>query len=664
MKKIRILFICTVIIAATCLLVVGCTKPEQITSVALKDMTPDSVVELQMGNFDYSAYTVLVNYDSGSVEEVALSEDMISELDRLKFYQPGEHTVTISHAGKSCELKISVKRNVFGEIRFPENNVFAYDGSEHKVEIYGEIPPNATVSYIGGNSFINAGTYDVTAVVACNGYVTKKVTTTVTVTPAKYDVSGISFESKEFVYDGNPHSIEISGQLPEGVPAPTYYINGNPISNVSDVGEYKVVAVFTNGNTNYEMVPNMEATLTITPAQYDIGDVDLVFKDTSGNEFWFPWKQYDGSTVTFDMIGSANFKDQVSVSYTVTNENGEEISHSNTDTKIKDAGVYTVKAELILLDNKNYKELEPLTYTFEVSKAEFDTSGIVFESKSVLYSGEKNSLVATVPVTMDLTKFDVSYEYYHFGDDEVIQQDGKNADGVYNAGEYTVRAVFTVKDKNYDEIPPIEAKLVVEKKEVSVSELTFYNTTLIYTGDILKPSFYSTSSDFVDVSDISVYRIEKEEDRETEIPVNGAIDVGVYRAKVTISLKDSVNCVFYNGSSSIEISSNFTVQKAEIDITGIGFASNGTRPEFDTKNVRGLSYQLMFYKADGDSRVPVGEAKEVFPNESGIIDSIFSDTFNLESGLYICTVTVSSKNSNYILSNGDSVAEYDFEFSI
>ena len=168
MKKTRIILICALIIAFACLIAAGCSKTEKMTTIELKDVAPDSVIELQIGDFDYSAYTVLVNYDSGSVEEIALSENMISELDRLKFYQPGDHTVTIFHSGKTCELKISVKRNTFGDICFPENNVFAYDGNAHTVEITGEIPPNATVSYVGGNSFVNAGTYNVTAVVACN----------------------------------------------------------------------------------------------------------------------------------------------------------------------------------------------------------------------------------------------------------------------------------------------------------------------------------------------------------------------------------------------------------------------------------------------------------------------------------------------------------------
>ena len=243
MKKTKILLICTLIVALICIALAGCSKTEQISSISLKDMDPEAVIEMQMGKFDFSQYTVVVNYDSGSVQEVALGEDMISEIDLIKFYQPGEHVITVSYGKKTCEFKISVKRETFGELKFPENNVFAYDGKEHSVELEGEIPANATVSYIGGNKFVNAGTYDVTAVVTCNGYVTERITTHVTIERAKYNMENVKLEPKEVVYDGNEHSIEISGELPEGVLAPTYYINGNKVSGVSDANEYTVTAV-------------------------------------------------------------------------------------------------------------------------------------------------------------------------------------------------------------------------------------------------------------------------------------------------------------------------------------------------------------------------------------------------------------------------------------
>jgi hypothetical protein len=104
-------------------------------------------------------------------------------------------------------FKISVKRLTFGNISFPENNVFTYDGTEHVVEVVGDIPANAIVTYLGSNSFINAGTYDLSAVISCEGYVTAKLSTTVKIERARYDMSGVQFEAKEFVYDGISYTV-------------------------------------------------------------------------------------------------------------------------------------------------------------------------------------------------------------------------------------------------------------------------------------------------------------------------------------------------------------------------------------------------------------------------------------------------------------------------
>jgi hypothetical protein len=178
----------------------------------------------------------------------------------------------------------------------------------------------------------------------------------------------------------------------------------------------------------------------------------------------------------------------------------------------------------------------------------------------VKYSGELNSLEATFPVTMDLTKFDVSYEYYRVGDDTPIQEDGKNAEGVYDAGEYMVKAVFTVKDPNYEDIAPMEAKLMVGKKEISVSEFAFSDTTLIYNGEGQKPTFSVGNSEGVTFGEVSVFAIDGDGYKEIE----KAVDAGAYRAKVTVSLNDPENYVFGNGRSSIELSCDFTITEAEI----------------------------------------------------------------------------------------------------
>jgi len=82
-----------------------------------------------------------------------------------------------------------------------------------------------------------------------------------TIAKETYDMSGVSFESQTFTYDGQPHSLAISGTLPDGVTV-AYTDNGQ-----TEVGEYTVTARFTVADSaNYNEVPALTATLTIIAA--------------------------------------------------------------------------------------------------------------------------------------------------------------------------------------------------------------------------------------------------------------------------------------------------------------------------------------------------------------------------------------------------------------
>lgn len=547
----------------------SCSKNEVVSSIALKN---NGVIEMPIGKLEYEAHTLLVNYNSGSVVELPLREDMFSELDILKLYQPGEHIITASYGGQKCEINVSVKRDKFGEIKFPENTVFTYDGSAHTVEIEGELPANATVSYLGGNSFVNAGTYDVTAVITCDGYETERITTKVTIERAKYDMSSVKFEPKVVTYNGKSHFVAISGTLPIGVSEPTYYIDGNKTLGVTDAGKYQVTAVFSTRDPNYAPVDNMVTTLEIIPVEYNLDMVSLDFKDSYGESLFFPWKYYDGKSVSFELNDYGTLTSNVKVSYTVLNEKGETISKSNTETNIINAGEYTIRVEFSLLDNKNYKEIEPMEFFFEVDKASFDTSKVNFEPSVVEYNGENYSLNLTLPKELDTSKIEISYEYILSG--EVLLENGKNVTGVSEVGEYTVRAIFKVKDPNYADIEPMKTTLVIEQKKI-----------------------YPFQFDFDD------------------------------------------SC------------------KAQIT-KGEAFVF-----KFNSTDTDGVLLKASLCKVEGDENINLIEATEISHDASGVY-SIDFGTSTLDNGKYICVVTLSTKNSNYILSNKDAEIDYCFNFEI
>ena len=455
MKKARLLTLLTITALSAIIMLSGCGGRNDVASISLKDHTAESVIETAVGTLDYNAYTLLVTYGSGDVEEVTLSEDMISPTDRVKLYQPGDHDLTVSYADHTYVLKVSVKRSEFGDISFPENNVYTYDGKAHTVQVEGDLPANAVVTYPVGNSFVNAGTYNVTATVSCEGYVSVKLSTTVRIERAKYDMSGVSFEPKEFTYDGHVHTVAISGKLPEGLSAPTYTINDKTGASATDVGEYVVKATFRNTDPNYEPIPTMQTTLKINPAQITVSGVDIVFKNSNGKQIKGATKVYDGTGVSFDINDHNKLSSKISVSYLVCDKDGNVISTSNKNTNIVNAGTYLAKVLFTVADGKNYLPIDPIVREFTVTKADYPISGISFVSGVCEYDGNEHSILIDGTLPADVT---VSYEYYLNG---MLVTDGSQAaaQSVVNAGRYTVMAVFTHTDPNRKAIPSISAIL-------------------------------------------------------------------------------------------------------------------------------------------------------------------------------------------------------------
>ena len=532
MKKIRLFTLLSLLVTLSLLLLVGCKNEDAISSIALKDHDPDTAIEIAVGGFDYGAFTVVATYESGNTEEIALTKDMIADTDLVKLYQEGEHDITITYGDQKCTFKVSVKRSAFKDLSFSENNVFTYDGTAHVVEVEGNIPANAVINYVGGNSFVNVGTYDVTAIVSCEGYVTERLSTTVKIERAKYDMSGVKFEAKEFVYDGQSHSVSISGTLPEGVSSPTYFIGDKETSSAVDAGEYKVIAKFANSNPNYEPIPDLETTLKILPAEYTVKGVSVVFKTEDGKVIDENTKIYDGKSVLFDLNDYSKLSKKISVSFSVLDKDGNVISKSNKITNIKNAGVYTVKAEFTFADSKNYQPIAPLVCTFEVLKADYPTiEGVKLISKQATYDGNAQSIVIEGKLPEGVT---VTYEYY-FGHTLIVDADGNPVRSVTDAGRYTVKAIFTHKDTNRKEISPLSAVLQINQATLDTSKLGLgYSGTLVADGTEKSVVIKGSVPEGVEVS-IEYYKDEVLIEKDGT-PVTGVSAAGEYTAKVIFNI--------------------------------------------------------------------------------------------------------------------------------
>ena len=631
MKKARLVTLFTILMTVSLLLAVGCQREDKISSIALKDHDPNSAIEILAGGFDYDAYTLVVSYDSGITEEITLTEDMIVAEDLFKFYREGESDVTISYGGQQYVFRISVKRSSFASLRFPENNVFTYSGEAYTVEVEGDLPANAVVTYPGGNSFVNVGTYDVTAIVSCDGYVTERLSTTVQIKQAQYDVSGITFDSKTVVYDGMQHTLAISGTLPEGVAAPMYYLGSNPWAGAKAAGEYKVVAVFANSDANYEPIPSMEATLTIEKATHDVGEIRFAITDRAGESLGLNVKLYDGEPMIVSISPDTWLPKGTVVSYSLLKDNAEATDvNAKGPVSLTEAGTYTVTVSFTLPDEANYEPIASASTTVEIHKAPYSLGeDIYMESDVFIYDGTARSLKlrGAVPDYVN-----VSYEYYLDGALQV-DDEGNPLGEVASVGRYTVKAVFTHSNVNYADAEPISAELEIIEAQIDMSSVGFSTgNTVVYDGEYHSLTLVGleTLPDFVkvcyqyyrrvpcahkepDSNGAEVYRHMFDEvllvDENGEM-VTAVRDAAEYAVKVIFTVEDP------NYADVGNISASFIIKKATVDLrdlTMVGAGSytyDGQAHGWELQNISDLiRVEKALYSVDGNGkRTPVDAA--------------------------------------------------------
>ena len=146
-----------------------------------------------------------------------------------------------------------------------------YDGKAHSLAIKGTLPEGVTVAYVG-NSAKDAGEYTVSAKFYKDGgyLVGMDITSTITITRAVYDMSGVIFDGATLIAGGEAYNLYVSGKLPSGVSVLRYDGNGK-----TEVGEHTVTAVFQGDEKNYEPIENMTATLKVVDGPAAFGGICL-----------------------------------------------------------------------------------------------------------------------------------------------------------------------------------------------------------------------------------------------------------------------------------------------------------------------------------------------------------------------------------------------------
>lgn len=265
------------------------------TDFVLDEFTQNEADELSDGVYrveptkygdDYYLY-ILSSIDGGHaacdiyVHQSELTPVAGETTNTLHYYQKGEHvckmtmingTVMISNAVNSPKGIYNMSGITFTDAEYD------YDGQPHTLTINGTLPTGVTVNYTT-NTLTDAGQVVVTASFTGdseNYEAIPDMTATLKIKgKSTYDMSGVKFEDKTYLYDGKPHSLEISGNLPQGVTV-NYSTN-----TLTDVGEIEVTASFTGDSENYNAIPSMKATLKIVSSSFTTAGEPGVEKNVS-----------------------------------------------------------------------------------------------------------------------------------------------------------------------------------------------------------------------------------------------------------------------------------------------------------------------------------------------------------------------------------------------
>ena len=446
----------------------GCSASSDIVGIHMTDPETHSIY---YGNFSYEGISVTVDFRDGSFKEIPLEEEMISEIERLKFFKmgPQEVEVVFRHRYKTI-MPIEVILNEFKDSYALVGYECTYDGNPHTVKLNQELPEGATIAYPYGNTFINAGSYEVTGVISKNGYASKTLKTTLTIHQAEHDTKDLLFEDATVVYNGEMQSI-LAQNVPEGVEV-TYnafdLASGFPVYKVVNAGTYRIEATFKDTSPNYAQIEKKEAILTIQKANYDI----------SGVKFDNATRQYDGKDYYPAISGQSSLPTGLKPRYSIYDSEGQQVSYYDTtgvfvpnDAKV---GTYTMKVEFEGIDEVNYLPIEPLTATLKVSKRVIEIKDYVaFLSKTVDFDPALtvHSLAISGTSKGSLPEDKVSVRY-------------ENNDQIY-AGEYEVKAIFEAKDPNETvDLPELTAYLIINRIRQSVKVKN--ETTGKYTEDFTK----------------------------------------------------------------------------------------------------------------------------------------------------------------------------------
>ena len=243
---------------------------------------------------------------------------------------------------------------------------FIYDGTEKSLSV-NNLPEEFNISY-ENNGKVDAGEYEVKAIITGNENYNGEITLTATMTISPKEIRLTWIDRGPFIYNGEKQVFK--PQPVEGVEITVDVEGGNGI----DVGKYTAVASTTNKNY----------TLTNNRQEYEIIAKTITKEDIKelGIEF-------NGATFIYDGTEKSLSVNNLPEGFNVSYENNDKV----------DVGEYEVKA--IITGNENYNGEITLTATMTISPKEVRVYWI--DRGTFIYNGEKQLPTAGAENGIEIT---------------------------------------------------------------------------------------------------------------------------------------------------------------------------------------------------------------------------------------------------------------------
>ena len=367
------------------------------------------------------------------------------------------------------------------------------------------------------------------------------------------DMSGIRFDSRTVLYDGNAHSIEIAGALPEGIRSVSYENNEQ-----TEAGSYTVTVHFYVDASRYASVEDYTAVLTIVPASAGLRFKEAVVDKTYGDPSFYN-----------ELLDSSGRTSE----YSSSDPSVAEINAVTGEITVRNAGTAIITARLP--ETGNYVE-GLASFILNVRKAVYDMSNVIFRDKTTEYDGTKQAVFAEgLPegVTAKYT-----------GNDET------------DAGSYVVTAHFTGDEKNYEAIPDRTAVLTITKKAVPL-EFSYSYLTKAY-GEAAFTNPLKADSEGAEVVYASGNTDVAAVDQTGRVTING-----VGTTIITVGIDENGN--YQKAFASYELD----VKKGEYDMSGITLEDQTViyDGESHSLKIEGILPKGVTVRYSGNDRIDPGE---------------------------------------------------------